>query len=146
MLRPNPNADETMARNVRHLLHLVHVETVDTTSERVRRSIALLLPSGRATIDQIARQMGMSTRSLQRRLDEEGAQFAGLLGGVRRELAAAYLTNSAHPITTVAGLLGYASPSSFTRWFTAEFGASPQAWRAEHKARENPGPPPVWRR
>jgi AraC-like DNA-binding protein len=146
MQRPNPNADETMARNARRLLHLVHVEAIDTTSERVRRSIALLLPSGRATIDQIAAQLGMSTRSLQRRLDDEGRQFAELLNGVRRELATAYLANSAHPITTVAGLLGYASPSSFTRWFAGTFGTSPQAWRAGVAANDDAVPPPVWRR
>lgn len=146
MLRPNPNADETMARNARHLLRLVHVQAVDTTRERVRRSITLLLPSGRATIDQVAKQMGMSARSLQRRLDDENEQFGELLSGVRRELASAYLANSAHPITTVAGLLGYASPSSFTRWFAGEFGKAPQAWRADEAARGEHGPPPNWRR
>jgi AraC-like DNA-binding protein len=145
MLLPNPNADETMARNARHLLHLVHVESVDSTADRVRRSIALMLPSGRATIEQIAKQLGMSARSLQRRLDEEGEQFAELLGGVRRELATAYLAESAHPVTTVASLLGYASPSSFTRWYSAEFGMSPQAWRGANTG-EQQGPPPTWRR
>lgn len=146
MLLPNPNANETMARNARHLLHLVHIEPVDSTIERVRRSITLLLPSGRATIDLVAAQLGTSARSLQRRLDDEGQPFAELLTGVRRELATAYLANSAHPVTTVAGLLGYASPSSFTRWFTAEFGRSPQAWRTSHKNELEQGPPPIWRR
>lgn len=147
MLVPNPLADEEMARHARQLLYLVPLEsTEDALNERVRRAITLLLPSGRATIEQVAAQLGMSARSLQRRLDEENHRFAVLLGEVRRELAAAYLANSAHPVTTVAGLLGYASPSSFTRWFTAEFGASPQAWRAGHKARGQEGPPPVWRR
>lgn len=141
MLRPNPNADETMARHARQLLQLVPVETADTTSERVRRSITLLLPSGRATIDQVAAQLGLSARSLQRRLDDEGHQFGELLGSVRHELATAYLANSTHPVTTVAGLLGYASPSSFTRWFAGAFGTSPQAWRAENAARGGAKPP-----
>jgi len=145
LLRPNPNADETMARNARHLLHLVHIESVDSTVERVRRSITLLLPSGRATIDQIARQLGMSSRSLQRRLDEDGTQFGDLLNEVRRELAIAYLANSDHPITMVAGLLGYASPSSFSRWFAGTFGTSPQSWRAMNVGREEALPPPIWK-
>jgi AraC-like DNA-binding protein len=133
MRMPNPNADEVMARHARQLLHLVPVDSVeDAINERARRAITLLLPSGRATIDQVAAQLGMSARSLQRRLDDEGHQFGELLAWVRRELATAYLTNSAHPVTTIAGLLGYASPSSFTRWFAGTFGCSPQAWRAEH--------------
>ena len=147
MLRPNPLADEVMARHARRLLHLVQVKSVDESmGERVRRSIILLLPSGRATIDQVAAQLGLSTRSLQRRLDDEGHQFAELLTGVRRDLATAYLANSTHPVTTVAALLGYASPSSFTRWFAGTFGTSPQAWRAENAGRDGSGPPPTWRR
>ena len=147
MLAPNPLADETMARHARRLLHLVPVKARDEgVRERVRRSITLLLPSGRATIDQIAAQLGLSARSLQRRLDDEGYQFAELLAGVRRELATAYLANSTHPVTTVAALLGYASPSSFTRWFAGAFGVSPQAWRAGQAANDDTGPPPIWRR
>ena len=130
---PNPKADEVMARHARQLLRLVPLDSAeDAVNERVRRAIMLLLPSGRATIDQIATQLGMSARSLQRRLDNEGHQFGELLNWVRRELATAYLANSAHPVTSIAGLLGYASPSSFTRWFAGTFGTSPQAWRAEH--------------
>jgi AraC-like DNA-binding protein len=147
MLMPNPLADEVMARHARQLLHLVPVEPVqDGVSDRVRRSITLLLPSRRATIDQVAAQLGISARSLQRRLEDEGHQFGELLTEVRRELATAYLANSTHPVTTVAALLGYASPSSFTRWFAGTFGTSPLAWRADHAARDSTGPPPIWRR
>jgi AraC-like DNA-binding protein len=130
---PNPKADDVMARHARQLLHLVPIDSAeDAVNERVRRAITLLLPGGRATIDEVAAQLGMSTRTLQRRLDDEGHQFGELLGWVRRELATAYLANSSHPITTIAGLLGYASPSSFTRWFAGTFGISPQTWRGEH--------------
>lgn len=130
---PNPKADEVMARHARQLLHLVPVDSAeDAVNERARRAIMMLLPNGRATIEHVAAQLGMSARSLQRRLDGEGHQFGELLCWVRRELATAYLANSAHPVTTIAGLLGYASPSSFTRWFAGTFGTSPQAWRAEH--------------
>lgn len=129
----NPKADEVMARHARELLHLVPIDSrEDAVNARVRRAITVLLPSGRATIEQVAAQLGMSTRSLQRRLDGEGHQFGELLNRVRRELAAAYLAGSAQPVTTIAALLGYASPSSFTRWFAGTFGNSPQVWRAEH--------------
>ncbi len=147
MLVPNPLADETMARNAHHLLRLLPLTTgPEPIGDKVRRTITLLLPSGRATVDQVAGQLGLSTRSLQRRLDEEGLQFAELLSGVRQELATAYLANSARPVTSVAALLGYSSPSSFTRWFAGAFGMAPQVWRANQRGRDRAGPPPVWRR
>ena len=133
MLTPLPLADEVMAGHARKLLRLVHIDpTTETFTDRVRRSITLLLPSGHATIERVAAKLGLSSRSLQRRLDEEGHQFAELLTDVRRELATAYLSSSTHPINTVAELLGYSSPSSFTRWFAGSFGTPPQLWRADH--------------
>jgi AraC-like DNA-binding protein len=147
MLIPNPLADEAMARNAHHLLRLLPLTTgVEPIGDKVRRTITLLLPSGRATVDQVAGQLGLSARSLQRRLDEEGLQFAELLSGVRQELATAYLANSGRPVTSVAALLGYSSPSSFTRWFAGAFGVAPQVWRANQRDRDRTGPPPVWRR
>lgn len=144
---PNPLADEAMARNAHRLLRLLPVSSgSEPIGDKVRRTISLLLPSGRATVDQVAGQLGLSARSLQRRLDEEGLQFAELLSGVRQELATAYLANSARPVTSVAALLGYSSPSSFTRWFAGAFGVAPQVWRANQRGRDQAGPPPVWRR
>lgn len=145
MLIPNPLADEAMARNAHHLLRLLPLTTgPEPIGDKVRRTISLLLPSGRATVDQVAAQLGVSARSLQRRLDEEGLQFGELLSGVRQDLATAYLANSSRPVTSVAALLGYSSPSSFTRWFAGSFGMAPQAWRASNRGR--PGPPSMWRR
>ena len=144
---PTRLADEAMARHAHHLMRLLPLASgPEPIGDKVRRTISLLLPSGRATVDQVAAQLGLSARSLQRRLDEEGLQFAELLNGVRQELATAYLANSERPVTSVAALLGYASPSSFTRWFAGVFGVSPQAWRASQRDREQSGPPPMWRR
>jgi len=131
LLESLPLADPIMAQNVRRLLGLVPIPSgLEETGERVRRSIAVLLPSGRVTLRDVAANVAISARSLQRRLDEEGRNYGELLNEVRKELAADYLANSDHPVTTVAALLGYGSLSSFTRWFTAEFGAPPRAWRA----------------
>ena len=146
LLVPNPLADPVMARNARRLLGLVPLDSGPLqVSDRVRRSITLLLPSGRITLEQVALHMGMSARSLQRRLEEQGRSFGELLSEVRKDLAIGYLGGSDHPVTTVAALLGYGSPSSFTRWFTGAFGTTPQAWRASRNA-EQSGPPPTWRR
>lgn len=147
MLIPNPLADEEMARNAHNLLRLLPLRSgPEPIGDKVRRTISLLLPSGRATVDQVAAQLGLSSRSLQRRLDEEGLQFGELLSAVRQDLATAYLANSSRPVTSVAALLGYSSPSSFTRWFAGSFGVAPQAWRASHREVGRAGPPPMWRR
>jgi AraC-like DNA-binding protein len=133
---PNPAAESAMARNAQRYLDMLVADSAGgSLAERARRSIALLLPAGRATLEQVGDNLGLHPRALQRLLDKEGKTFASLLNGARRELALRYLAGSAHSISAIAQLTGYASPSSFTRWFAAEFGLSPAAWRAE-EARE----------
>jgi AraC-like DNA-binding protein len=140
---PNPNADQLMALHAERLLELVDLPREQApVSDGVRRAIALLLPSGQAKLDAVAAQLGVNARALQRSLEHEGATFARLLGEVRRELAQIYLAGS-QSVTMVAEQLGYASPSAFSRWFADEFGASPQAWRNERRARSK-SPPPFW--
>jgi AraC-like DNA-binding protein len=127
---PNPDAESTMARHARRYLDaLVPASTGGSVAARTRRSLYLLLPAGRATVDQVAENLGLHPRSLQRLLGKEGKSFAALLGEVRRELALRYLAGSAHNMTAIAEMIGYATASAFTRWFAAEFGTSPAAWR-----------------
>ena len=146
MQTANPLADEAMARNARHLLERMPMaREPPTMGDRVRELITLLLPTGQATLPRAAAQLGLSSRSLQRQLARRGLSFADLLDAVRRERARGYLA-SPRPVTEVAGLLGYASPSAFSRWFAAAYGMSPQAWRRRPEPSEPAGPPPVWKR
>lgn len=127
-----PWSNETMAGHARRLLALVQLSPETTPlSESVSRIMTLLLPSGRPTIGRVAAQLQTSPRSLQRRLAREGRQFAGLLNEVRRSLALQHLTHSNPSLTSVAAMLGFYTPSSFSRWFVGEFGASPRKWRSE---------------
>lgn len=143
LFAPNPRADPLMVRNAERLLGLVPLDPeVERAAERVRRSISALMPTGQVTLEQVAQHMAMSPRSLQRRLEAEGHPFSELLTAVRKDLSVAYLRNSNRPITTVAYLLGYASPASFTRWFTSVFGVTPQTWRAK-PVDVGDGPPPA---
>ena len=128
---PNPLADETRARHASRLLDLVELGPEDApVGDQARRAISLLLPTGRATMDHVATNLGLTPRALRRRLDRENRMFANLLNEVRRELAQRYLANSAHSITEISDLIGYTSISSFTRWFTNEFGMPPINWRS----------------
>lgn len=131
----NPLADETKARHASRLLNLVELGPEEApVGDQARRAISLLLPTGRATIVDVAANLGLSPSALRRRLDRENRVFATLLNEVRRDLAQRYLANSAHSITEISDLIGYTSISSFTRWFTGEFGMPPINWRSAQLA------------
>jgi AraC-like DNA-binding protein len=99
----------------------------------VRRLIYLFLPTGRATINQVAQSLGRNTRTLQRELDRLGASFSSLLNHVRRDLVVGYLANPRFEVGHVAGMLGFMQHASFTRWFSREFGETPTDWRQRGK-------------
>ncbi len=132
---PNPAAESAMARHAKRYLDMLVPAPADgSVTERARRSLYLLLPAGRASLKQAGANLGMHPRALQRHLEREGRTFAMLLNEVRRELALRYLASPAHSVGSIAQMTGYATPSSFSRWFAAEFGMSPAQWRAEERA------------
>ena len=125
----NPARNEELAAHAERLLRqIMPPPGTLAVSERVRRSLLLLLPEQRATIDQVAGNLGLTQRSLQRLLEREGASFGVLLNEVRRELAQRYLS-ATHQVGMVANMTGYKRASSFTRWFCGEFGMPPADWR-----------------
>jgi AraC-like DNA-binding protein len=77
----------------------------------------------------VAAQLGLSARTLQRRLGEAGLSFQQLLERTRRELAAQYLAQDAFSLAEVAFLLGYTEQSSFTHAHRAWHGCTPQQAR-----------------
>lgn len=129
---PNPTADPLLALHAQRYLDLLLREASDgSIVERAKRSIHLLLPSGRANLDLVGENLGLHPRTLQRLLGREKMSFGSLLNDVRRDLALRYLSGSTHSVSSIAQMTGYATPSSFTRWFCTEFGTAPAAWRAE---------------
>jgi AraC-like DNA-binding protein len=127
----NPTAQPILAEHARRYLDMLAPASGDGSAvTSVRRSLQLLLPAGRASLEQVAQNLGLHPRALQRLLEREGETYATLVNAVRRELALRYLSSSGRSVTSVAALTGYATPSSFARWFSAEFGMSPAAWRA----------------
>jgi AraC-like DNA-binding protein len=106
--------------------------------ERVRAAIARRMPGARPTVDTVARDVAMSSRSLQRLLREHGTAFRELLDEVRQEHARGYLGATAFSDAEVAFLLGFGDPASFYRAFRAWTGMSPGRFR---QRAEHPGPP-----
>ncbi|WP_229721950.1 AraC family transcriptional regulator [Marinobacterium nitratireducens] len=134
--KPNPLADSALARFAQHYVDSLAVTDARSVVLDVRKAIYLLLPMGRASIEQIAEALGMNVRSLQRRLAEHDETFSNLINSVRRELVMRYMENESYSMSQIADLLGYGMPSSFTRWFIAQFGVAPVQWRASITAPE----------
>ncbi len=128
--QPNSSADAGMARFARRYVDSLRGASKDhSVVLEARKAIYLMLPAGRATIEQVAYGMGVNVRTLQRRLDDAGVTFSGLLDEVRSELVLRYLENPDLSLARIAGMLGYGMPSSFTRWFNVQFGMAHLVWR-----------------
>ncbi len=133
----NRSADPELAAHASRLLDLLPaIRRHDTLEERARAMIPMLLANGRVDAQGLADLMGLTLRTLQRRLLDEGKPFRAVLSEVRRELAVRYLGDSDQSIGSIASLLGYSTQASFARWFVTEFGESPSQWRKVRKGRD----------
>jgi AraC-like DNA-binding protein len=93
--------------------------------ERVERLIVDRLTSGEARLENIALELGMSNRTLSRRLADLDTSFNEIVDDLRRELALAYLRDSKFSLTEIAFLLGYAEAAGFTTAFKRWTGMTP---------------------
>jgi AraC-like DNA-binding protein len=98
------------------------IEEVNSVTKR-------LLAGRRPTLADVARNLGTSTRSLQRQLTDREVSFQQLLQEVRKELAQHYLIQEALELNEVAYLVGFDDPNSFFRAFQRWEGVSPFRWR-----------------
>ncbi|MEZ5751722.1 MAG: AraC family transcriptional regulator ligand-binding domain-containing protein [Paracoccaceae bacterium] len=96
---------------------------------RVENVLLEMLPSGRTQIDDVASELAISRRSLQRRLSEEGTSWLNVLNTARMRLAQHYLTNTNLGSAEASFLLGFEDPNSFFRAFRRWTASTPEAWR-----------------
>jgi AraC-like DNA-binding protein len=100
--------------------------------EQVKGILKGLIAGQRPGIQDVARELRMSSRTLQRRLGEEGLTFQQLTEEARRELAHHYLLHSTLELNETAYLLGYEDANSFFRAFHKWEGTSPGHWKSNH--------------
>lgn len=105
----------------------------ETFADRVRATIQRKLTGRRPKIDEIARELHISPRTLQRRLQDSGGSFQQVLEEARHQLARHYLTNSILELSEAAYLLGYEDASSFVRAFRTWEGVPPARWRESQR-------------
>ncbi len=98
--------------------------------DQVKAAAKRLLAGRRPALGDVARALGVSTRTLQRQLTGQGVTFQQLLREARRELAHHYLGQSSLELTETAYLLGFDNANSFFRAFQDWEGISPRRWRA----------------
>ena len=128
---PITQCDETLVGYLDQLAeHLLEPTEADPTARaQLRRLLWPELQDGAPTLPALARRLGMSGRTLQRRLRDEGTTYHQVLIEFRRDAAPALLRDGRLAVSEVAYLLGYGDPSSFQRAFRQAFGMSPRDFR-----------------
>lgn len=109
---------------------LAELDVDDSVSARVRSALTELLPGGMFTIADVAAELGMSKRSLQRALAAENTTFQKQLNNTREILARHYAANTDMPARDIAYLLGYAEVNSLLRSFSNWTGKGLAEYRA----------------
>ena len=128
-----------------HAILNSHLRALDTSGgadfgSEVQQIILQAMKNGNCSLPRVARYLGMTPRTLQRRLSAEGTGFQAELEVVRRRIAHRYLEESTMPLTTLADMLGYSDPAAFSRAFKRENGVSPLGWRRGNRHALIPSP------
>jgi AraC-like DNA-binding protein len=121
---PDPALVLLLEQHAERLLALLPQQ--DEIVEQVRRAISRSLREGEPGIERISRQLNLSPRTLQRRLQDTNTSFRRELNLVRYELALSYLSDPGLQIVDIAMLLGYSEHSAFSRAFREWTGHTPQ--------------------
>jgi AraC-like DNA-binding protein len=103
-----------------------------TFSQRVKTLLTAELSSGRASVELIASRLKVSSRTLSRRLEEEGTSYQRLLDDLRHGLAVRYLGEPDVMVAEVAFLLGFSDSSAFYKAFHRWTGVGPEQYRRQH--------------
>lgn len=101
--------------------------------EQVKQALKRSLVGRRPSLQDVAQQLHLSARTLQRRLTDAGVRFQKIVEDTRRELARRYLQQSTIELNETAFLLGYENANSFFRAFHDWEGTSPGEWRSRHR-------------
>lgn len=112
---------------------LYEMEKDDSFSAKVRSALTELLPGGMSTADDVAEKLGVSKRTLQRKLLDEDTSFQKQLNSTRELLAKNYLRNTDMSSDDIAFLLGYQEINSFLRAFNLWTGMSVSEYKRQQK-------------
>ncbi len=103
----------------------------DSPMNHIADQIAETMKTGTCTLEQISINLGLSQRTVQRLLEEEGTSFRRLTEEIRRAAAKRYLKETSLPMKEIAFLLGFSEISTFSRAVKTWFGVPPKKYRQE---------------
>lgn len=110
---------------------LAHKPGDRVLGQRIRIMVSQSLSDGVPTLSAIASQLGMSARTLQRRLTDQNLSFQSLVDEARRQLAEKLLTETGYGLAEIAFLTGFSEQSTFTRAFKRWAGQTPRSFRID---------------
>ncbi len=143
MLTADPALSRVLEEHLTHVLEHLPLAHEDPFVQRARRMLAEALQrSADISLEQIARSLHMSERTLRRRLDEHGTSYKSLLDELRRELAFHYVSRTQQSFEETAARLGFADVSAFYRAFKRWTSATPAAYRAQAGSSRHEHHPP----
>ena len=131
--RPLPTSSETFRRRITQHAEklLAALPSLDFFEDRVCAQIEAELPDGNTNAAAVAEKLGVSARTLHRRLQQEGTSYQDLLDRVRFRLAVRYL-GAGRTVAEVAQLVGFAQASTFHRAFKSWTGETPAEYQEHH--------------
>lgn len=134
--RPFPGRNDELLQILTPALAsaLRELDASDSIDEQIQALIKRRLPSGRPELKDIAHELGLSERTLQRRITAAGTTFRELILRSRQTLGRELLTTPNASIDEIAYLLGFEDTTSFHRAFRDWEGTTPNRWRAQHAA------------
>ena len=133
LAQPLPQANEKLLHTLLDYATqiIVELDSNKTVTEQVKDMLRLMLKDSPPSSTLIAEKLGMSGRSLQRKLQKEGSHYKDVLNELRLELALHYLNNTQLTLESIAGKLGYTEPRSFYRSFKQWTGHTAGSYRSE---------------
>lgn len=129
MRKADPAMAEFFARHAEEMLNRLPASA--TLSGQIRRLIEQQLRNGLPSAQSIAAALALSTRTLRRKLAEEGTTLADLIQEMRCALAKQYLSEGKLSLGEIAFFLGFSDVSSFHRSFRRCTGLTPAAYRRD---------------
>ncbi|MCP3939945.1 MAG: AraC family transcriptional regulator [Desulfobacteraceae bacterium] len=130
---PFPAADSKVAHRNDQIV-IEYLERFDRTNivKKVHGKLIDLLPLGEPSLGKLAKEIGMSRRSLNRYLQNENVTYREILSEIRQHLAEQYLSENIYSIIEIAFKLGYTDSSNFSRAFKRWAEVTPREYRHVH--------------
>jgi AraC-like DNA-binding protein len=131
----DPALSRVLVEHMTHVLEQLPLSQEDVFVQRARRLLGdALQQQADISLEQLARSLHMSERTLRRRLEDHGTSYKSLLDELRRELACHYVTRTHESFEETGARLGFADVSAFYRAFKRWTSTTPAAYRAQGRS------------